>query len=162
MTAIATTTPRPVERWISHFRLYTDEQLLNPDYALTRFPRGTYCKLCDRWLHGADEQHMAEHRSDLEAYRRNRQAANAAAASERLAEQREAKALAKGVSPEKAREVAVSGISPAKRAYNRITSLRYKLNHPEKSGRATWSAEESAAIQADIDQAVAAHAEIAA
>lgn len=87
---------KPVEQWIDYFSSFTDIQILNPDYALSRAMRGQlHCKLCDRVVSDSADEHMAAHRIDLEAYRIRRKAQNADSAGERLAEARRLKAEAK-------------------------------------------------------------------
>lgn len=146
-------TVRPVGEWIGFFKHFTDEQILRPEYAMCQFKAGHYCKLCDAYTKDAQVKHMAAHTRDLEEYRRERAEAAASRASETLALARAERALAKGATPEEAK-TAASGLSPTKRAYNKITSLRYKLNHP-KGG--SWSVAEARAIQSKIDEATLAH-----
>jgi gamma-glutamylcyclotransferase (GGCT)/AIG2-like uncharacterized protein YtfP len=154
-------TTRPVEEWIKHFSHFTDEQMLKEDYALSRMSGSVHCKLCDRKVSGDSSAHMAQHRREVAAYRKGKQAANAEAAAERLAAVRREKAIEKGLTPDEAEKVAVTGIDPVKRAYNRITSLRYKLNHPEKSGHMRWPDGEEKKILAAIEEATAAHKALA-
>lgn len=46
-------------------------------------------------------------------------------------------------------------MTPERRLANRITSTRYRIKHPEKSGRSEWSPTELAEMKATIDEAVA-------
>lgn len=45
-------------------------------------------------------------------------------------------------------------MTPQRRLANRITSTRYKMKHPDKSGRSEWTPTELKEMQATIDAAV--------
>lgn len=56
---------------------------------------------------------------------------------------------------EAARSKVVKVVTPERRLANRITSARYRMKNPEKSGRSEWTAAELQDLQDTIDSAVA-------
>jgi hypothetical protein len=81
-----------VEQWAPCFtKQLTDEQVLNPDYALSRWGQQIWCKLCDAPVEEDAKVHMREHRSELKAWRVRHRRDVAKAAADRLREQRREK-----------------------------------------------------------------------
>lgn len=140
----------PAERWAKIFRHFKDEQALREDYALCKFASGTYCKLCDGYITETPTKHMRAHTADLARYREATRAEVEAARAAEKALAREEAALAKGL-PAPVARAARGGLDPVKRAYNRVTSIRYKLNH--YSGSAAGRDK----IQSDLDAAIKEH-----
>jgi len=71
--------PHPVEEWGPVFtKSFTDDQILNPAYALTTAtpPSGqfTWCNLCDAPVPRGQsgEAHLAEHGRELRSWKRRR------------------------------------------------------------------------------------------
>ncbi len=54
----------------TNVRKYTDEQLLDPNFAVTF----GHCKLCDSHVQGSIEEHLKTHRAELKTWRKYRAA----------------------------------------------------------------------------------------
>jgi hypothetical protein len=66
-----------VEEWAPVFtRYFTDDQILNPSYLISRSGTGLpWCKVCDGPVHGDTDKHITKHRRELRAWRKRRQVA---------------------------------------------------------------------------------------
>lgn len=52
----------PVEQWLPLFHHFTDRQILDPNYAVSRIRDGWHCKLCDAAIRGEKpDDHLARH-----------------------------------------------------------------------------------------------------
>jgi hypothetical protein len=99
--------PDTVDQWAPIFLYfvgtrqpkYTDEQVLRPEFALSIFELGTYCKLCDVYLPigTRQEKHMARHARELKSWRAKEEARAERERAARLAQAREEKAREKAL-----------------------------------------------------------------
>src|SRR3990167_6849332 len=136
--------------WIPIFtNVLKDEDILKPTYAISAYGQ---CKLCEEQV-GTGEKviagHVRRHRRELERYRAERRQQTEREAAERLKAVKAERDLERRVLGDDE----VSGALPQKkRLYNRITSARYKLAHPEKHGNTTWSDEERKHLETALAQ----------
>jgi len=141
--------------WIPIFtRVLKDEEILKEAYVFSTFADGiVHCKVCDARIPAGQTptKHLAGHRRELKEYRKRRDV-------ERERERREADEVRRR-EREMEREVLgdrASVLPEEKRLKNRVTSVRYKVNHPEKHGREEWKPDELKRLNAQLAEAVAA------
>jgi hypothetical protein len=85
--------PAPVEEWAPIFTTYfSDEQILNPSYAISQSADRLHCKLCDAPVQGEKrEKHLARHRTELRNWRKRKAEAAEKARKQGLKRSREEK-----------------------------------------------------------------------
>lgn len=145
--------PDPVETWAPLFtKHFKDSQIVDTNFCIVRggSRTPTFCKLCDSPVPTgtSPEKHAAKHAEELKVWRRKRKKETDASKEEK---QKERQAL-----KDEERAVLGTSVPEERRLANRITSTRYKLNHPEKHGREKWSRREEAKLHDSLTAAVKA------